>query len=130
VTAVTARKKPLLQDRTHSRRWSPAVKPTGKGIYIMATIEYKAGDYQIGPSSSQQFTFWCGLDSRGVSEYFNVSIAPDLLPNNLPQLPLVEEQPAYLLDMSQTPGRIVLLLTLRNDNNFAVYLTANHIRIY
>jgi len=96
----------------------------------MATIEYKAGDYQIGPSSSQQFTFWGGPDSRGVSEYFNVSIAPDLLPNNLPQLPLVEEQRAYLLDMSQTPGRIVLLLTLRNDNNFAVYFTANHIRIY
>jgi hypothetical protein len=91
----------------------------------MATIEYKAG-----PSSSQQFTFWWGPDSRGQLEYFNVSIAPDFLPNNLTQLPLVEQQRAVVLDTSEEPARIVLLLTLRNENNFAVFFAANHILIY
>ena len=96
----------------------------------MAIIEYKAADYQIGPSSSQQFTFWWGPDSQVQSEYFDVSIAPDFLPNNLTQLPLVEEQRAYLLDTSEGAARTVLLLTLRNDNRFPVYFIANHVRIY
>ena len=41
------------------------------------------------------------------------------------QLPLVEEQRAYLLDLSGGSARTFLLLTLRNDNNSIVYFTAN-----
>jgi hypothetical protein len=97
----------------------------------MATIEYKSGDYQIGPSSSQEFTFWWGAGSFGPAEYFDVSIGPTFNPNvTSQQLPLVEEQRAYLLDTSESVARTVLLLTLRNDNNFPVYFVANHVRIY
>jgi hypothetical protein len=39
-------------------------------------------------------------------------------------------QRAYLLDQSEKPTKDVLVLTLRNDNDFPVYFTANHIRIY
>ncbi len=97
----------------------------------MATVEYKAADYQIGASSSQEFTFWWGADSQGPSEYFDVSVGPTVDPNYPPQqLPLVEVQRALILDQSQTPYRVVLLLTLRNDNKFPVYFVADHIRIY
>jgi hypothetical protein len=97
----------------------------------MATIEYKSGDYQIGPSSSQQFTFWWGPDFHEGTEYFDVSIAPTFNPNvTSQQLPLVEEQRAYLLDTSERFARTVLLLTLRNDNKFPVFFIANHVRIY
>jgi hypothetical protein len=98
----------------------------------MANVEYKAGAYQIGPSTSQQFTFWWGAGSFIQSEYFDVSIAPDYDPNRPRQpLALIEEQRSYVLDTSEDPvGKIVLLLTLRNDNDFPVYFTANHVRIY
>ena len=97
----------------------------------MATVEYKSGDYQIGPSSRQQFTFWWGSDIHEGTEYFNVSIAPVFNPNvSSQQLPLVEEQRAYLWDITEGPARSVLLLTLRNDNNSTVYFVANHVRIY
>jgi hypothetical protein len=97
----------------------------------MATVEHKSGDYQIGASSTQEFTFWWGPDSQGPVEYFDVSIGPTVDPNFPPQqIPLVEVQRARILDQSQSPYRVVLLLTLRNDNNFPVFFVANHIRIY
>ena len=91
----------------------------------MANVEYKSAVYTIGPSSSQQFTFWWGQGSTGV-EYFDVSIGVDPQPRHPSQLPLVEEQRAYLWD--QREGK-VLLLTLRNDNDFEVFFIANHVRI-
>ncbi len=39
-------------------------------------------------------------------------------------------QRAHYIDTSEGPARSVLLLTLRNDNNFDVYFVANHVRIY
>ena len=94
----------------------------------MANVEYKSAVYTIGPSSSEQFTFWWGQGSTGV-EYFDVSIGvdPQLRPPS--QLPLVEEKRAYLCDQSEGEPRKVLLLTLRNDNHFEVFFIANHVRI-
>jgi hypothetical protein len=91
----------------------------------MANVEYKSAVYTIGPSSSKLFTFWWGQGSTGV-EYFDVSVGVDPQPNHPTQLPLVEEQRAYVWD--QRDGK-VLLLTLRNDNNFEVFFIANHVRI-
>jgi hypothetical protein len=95
----------------------------------MANVEYKSAVYTINPSSSEQFTFWWGDGASGV-EYFDVSIAVDPLPRHPTQLPLVEEKRAYLWDESEGNPRNVLLLTLRNDNNFEVFFIANHVRIY
>ena len=94
----------------------------------MANVEYKSAVYKIAPSSSQQFTFWWGEGLPG-EEYFDVSIGVD------PQIrrasiALVEEQRAYLSDLSEDSPRNVLLLTLRNDNHFEVSFRANHVRIY
>jgi hypothetical protein len=96
----------------------------------MANVEYKSAVYKIGPSSSQEFTFWWGAGSLGSAEYFDVSIAPDPVLRRPSQLPLVEEKRAYLWDQSEGDPRRVLLLTLRNDNHFAVDFVANHVRIY
>lgn len=99
-----------------------------KGFSTMASIEYKSGVYNIGPSRSQEYTFWWGSDGP---EYFNVSIAPDPDPNHQTQLPLIEERRAMVWDGSQKGNpRVILLLTLHNDNNFAVNFIANHVRIY
>src|SRR3984957_17852794 len=94
----------------------------------MANVEYKSAVYTIGPSSSQQFTFWWGKGSTGV-EYFDVSIGVDPQPRHVVQLPLIEEQRAYLWEQADDGPRNVLLLTLRNDNEFEVFFIANHIRI-
>jgi hypothetical protein len=94
----------------------------------MANVEYKSAVYTIGPSSSEQFTFWWGQRSTGV-EYFDVSIGVDPQLRRPSQLPLVEEKRAYLCDQSEGDPRKVLLLTLRNDNHFEVFFIANHVRI-
>jgi hypothetical protein len=94
----------------------------------MANVEYKSAIYKIGPSSSEQFTFWWGQGSTGV-EYFDVSIGVDAQIRR-PSLALVEEQRAYLSDQSEDSPRNVLLLTLRNDNHFEVSFRANHVRIF
>jgi hypothetical protein len=95
----------------------------------MASVNYKAADYEIGPSSSKEFTFW--WDSVDTGGYFDVSIAPVFNPDVASQqLPLVEVQRAYLLETSEPPAlRTILLLTLRNDNDSTVYFTANHVLI-
>ena len=96
----------------------------------MATVDYKAADYEIGPSSIKEFTFW--WDDSNPTGYFDVSIAPVFNPNvSSQQLPLVEVQRAYVLQTNEPPAlRTVLLLTLRNDNDSTVYFTANHVLIY
>jgi hypothetical protein len=97
----------------------------------MATVEYKSGDYQIGPLATQQYTFWWGTDEHELLQYFDVSITPAFNPNVAQQhLPIVEVQRANLLDTSEGPARSVLLLTLRNENNFPLFFIAHHIRIY
>jgi hypothetical protein len=94
----------------------------------MAVIDYKSAVYQIGPSATQEFTFWWGAGSIGV-EYFDVSIGPDPDPRHLVQLPLVEVQRATVWEQGEEGGRVVLLLTLRNENDFLVNFIANHVRI-
>ena len=89
-------------------------------------IEYKAGEYTIAAATSQQFTFWWGSGAEE-SEYFNVSIAPDPKIANL--IPLIEEQREIAL-FDGTPRQTMLILTLRNNNNFAVKFVANHIRVH
>jgi len=76
----------------------------------MANVEYKSAVYTIGPSSSEQFTFWWGQGSTGV-DYFDVSIGVDPQLRRPSQLPLVEEKRAYLCDQSEGDPRKVLLLT-------------------
>jgi hypothetical protein len=96
----------------------------------MTTVQYKAGNYQIGASATQEFTFW--WEPGDGPEYFDVSIAPIVNDKYPPQrLPLIEVQRGYILDTSVYPyGKMVLLLTLRNDNDFPVGFIANHVRIY
>ncbi len=93
-------------------------------------VEYKAGGYTIPATTSQQpshqFTFWWGSGAEE-SEYFDVSIAPDPKIANL--IPLIEEQREIAL-FDGTPRQTMLILTLRNNNNFAVNFTANHIRVH
>jgi hypothetical protein len=97
---------------------------------VMATVEYKSGDYQIAPLSSQEFTFWWDSTTTPAF-YFDVFIAPVFNPNvSTTQLPLVEVRRAYLFDVSEPPAKWVLLLTLRNDNDAIVYFIANHMRVY
>ncbi len=95
----------------------------------MANIDYKDASYSIHANSSHQFTLWWGHDSKAPNEYFNVSISPTLDSANLP---LVEEKREiiYASGEGKGPGRVVLYLTLRNDNNKPVHFLANHIRIY
>jgi hypothetical protein len=95
----------------------------------MATIEYKDGGYSIAPQSNQTFTFWWGRNSKAPHEYFDVSITPDNF-KETPMKPLIQEQKRVYLDTSEGPARVVVALTLRNENNFAVDFLANHVRIY
>ncbi len=92
----------------------------------VTVIEYKTGGYTIPALTSQAFTFWWGPDAAG-NEYFDVSIGPD--PKIADLIPLIEEQREIGL-FNGTPRQPMLILTLRNNNNFAVTFIANHVRIY
>jgi hypothetical protein len=105
------------------------VNAAAERINVMASIEYKEGSYSIAPPSNQQFTFWWGRNSKAPHEFFDVSITPDNF-KETPMKPLIEEKREVYLDTSEGPGRVVLSLTLRNENNFAVNFMANHVRIY
>jgi hypothetical protein len=96
----------------------------------MATVQYKSAVYYIGPSATQDFTFW--WDSTDPIGYFDVSIQPDADPQHPIQQPLVEVQRAYYWDGTGAPENIrnVMLLTLRNDNDFQMAFIANHVLIY
>jgi hypothetical protein len=96
----------------------------------MANIDYKHGTYTIQAHETQQFTFWWGAGSKAPNEYFDVSVAPAFNHENEGMTPLVEAKREIYLDASQSTKRVVLLLTLQNNNNFAVTFVANHVRIY
>jgi hypothetical protein len=95
----------------------------------MATVDYKSGVYFIGPSATQEFTFW--WDSTDPIGYFDVSIQPDPDPQHPIQQPLVEVQRAYYW-VEEGPENIrnVTVVTLRNDNDFQMAFIANHVLIY
>jgi hypothetical protein len=96
----------------------------------MANTDYKEGGYSIAALSTQQFTFWWGRDSKGPHEYFDVFVSPELNRQHPVMKPLIEEHREYYFDGSEGPGRHVLLLTLRNNNDFIINFVANHVRIY
>jgi hypothetical protein len=76
------------------------------------------------------FTFWWGRDSKAPNEYFDVFVSPEFDPKHTGMSPLIEEQRAIGHDTSEGAGRVILFLTLRNNNNFPIKFVANHVRIY
>jgi hypothetical protein len=108
---------------------SELVTESGKD-QVMATTDYKHGSYSIAALSSQTFTFWWGRDSKAPNEYFDVFVSPEFDPKHTGMSPLIEEQRAISHDTSEGAGRIILFLTLRNNNNFPIKFVANHVRIY
>jgi hypothetical protein len=92
----------------------------------MPNLELKTGNYTIPALTSQEFTFWWGSDAVP-AEYFDVSIEPN--PRVADMIPLIEERRLITL-FNGTPRQPMLILTLRNNNNFAVDFFANHIRVY
>jgi hypothetical protein len=96
----------------------------------MAKIDYKDGSYSIAALSTQQYTFWWGRNSAAPHQFFDVSISPELSLRQITMKPLIQEKKETGFDSSEGAGRVILYLTLRNENNFAVTFFANHVRIY
>jgi hypothetical protein len=91
----------------------------------MADVQIKTGNYTIPAHTTQEFTFWWGSDARPAT-YFDVSIEPN--PKIFEIIPLIEERRQITL-FNGAPRQPMLILTLRNNNNFAVDFFANHIRV-
>ena len=91
----------------------------------MANVDRKTGTYTIRAHTTQEFTFWWGSDALP-TEYFDVSIEPNPAVFNM--IPLIEERRQITL-FNGAPRQPMLILTLRNNNNFDVEFFANHIRI-
>jgi hypothetical protein len=96
---------------------------------MATTLEHKVGTYSIPATSSQDFTFWWGRDSKDPNEYFDVSISPVFDPGHTAPEPLVELSRSVYWDSRPGMGD-VLILKLENRNRFAVNFVANHVRIY
>ncbi len=92
----------------------------------MANIELKTGEYTIPARKTQEFTFWWGSNSVP-TEYFDVSIEPNPKIPNI--IPLIEERREITL-FNGSPRQPMLIVTLRNNNDFAVDFFANHVRVY
>ena len=92
----------------------------------MPNVELKSGVYTIPALTSKEFTFWWGSDAVP-TEYFDVSIEPN--PEDPNMVPLIEEQRVVTL-FNGTPRQPMQMLTLRNNNKFAVSFFANHVRVY
>ncbi len=69
------------------------------------------------------------FDSETPLEFFDVSIAPVLVPRLATIKPLVVEAKQIGYEIVGL-YRVVFYLTLRNDSEFAVNFQANHVRIY
>ncbi len=92
----------------------------------MANVETKSGIYTIPALTTQEFTFWWGSNAVPTA-YFHVSIEPN--PNVFNIIPLIEEKREITL-FNGAPRQPMLILTLRNNNHFAVEFFANHVRVY
>jgi hypothetical protein len=92
----------------------------------MPTVELKSAEYTIPALTTKEFTFWWGSDALP-AEYFDVSIEPN--PKVPDMTPLIEERRALTL-FNGAPRQPMLILTLRNNNNFAVDFFANHVRVH
>jgi len=92
----------------------------------VASVELKSGSYTIAAHTTQEFTFWWGSNALP-AEYFDVSIEPN--PVNPNMTPLIEERRVVTL-FSGSPRQPMIILTLRNNNAFAVDFFANHVRVH
>jgi hypothetical protein len=97
-----------------------------KGRVAMGNVEHKTGGYSIPAHATQEFTFWWGSDAVPTA-YFDVSIEPN--PKVFDMKPLIEEKRELTL-FGGAPRQPMLILTLKNNNSFAVVFFANHVRIY
>jgi hypothetical protein len=93
---------------------------------VVANIDRKSAGYSIPAHTTQEFTFWWGSDAVPLA-YFDVSVEPN--PKVFDMKPLIEEKREITL-FSGAPRQPMLILTLTNNNNFAVDFFANHVRIY
>jgi hypothetical protein len=96
-------------------------------MVMSADVRIKSGGYEIPAHSSKEFTFWWGADYLPAG-YFNVSIEPNA--EGLHMIPLIEErrQVTTIAPNGQL-RQPMLILTLRNNNRFAVPFFANHILV-
>ena len=92
----------------------------------MADVQEKTGGYTIPAGTSQDFTFWWGDDYLPTA-YFNVSIEPNA--EGLDMIPLIEEGRQITTIAPNGRRQPMLILTLRNNNNFDVPFFANHIHV-
>jgi hypothetical protein len=92
----------------------------------MPNVELKTGVYTVPALTTQEFTFWWGSDALPAA-YFDVSIEPN--PKIFDIIPLIEERRQITL-FNGAPRQPMLIVTLRNNNNFAVEFFANHVRVY
>jgi hypothetical protein len=91
----------------------------------MPDVQLKTGNYTIPAHTTKEFTFWWGSDAVPAS-YFDVSIEPN--PKIFEIIPLIEERRQLTL-FNGAPRQPMLIVTLRNNNNFDVDFFANHVRV-
>jgi hypothetical protein len=87
----------------------------------MPSVELKTGTYTVPAMKSQEFTFWWGSNAVPAS-YFDVSIEPN--PRIFNMTPLIEERREITM-FNGAPRQPMLIVTLRNNNNFDVEFFAN-----
>jgi hypothetical protein len=92
----------------------------------MPSVELKTGEYTIPAHTTQEFTFWWGSNALP-AEYFDVSIEPN--PKIFNMTSLIEERRETTM-FNGAPRQPMLIMTIRNNNNFAVDFFANHIRVH
>ena len=93
----------------------------------MADVQIRVGGYTIPAQTCQDFTFWWGADYFPAG-YFNVSIEPNA--DGLDMIPLIEERRQITtIAPSGQRRQPMLILTLRNNNDFDVPFFANHIHV-
>ena len=91
----------------------------------MANVELKTGGYTIPAKTTQEYTFWWGSNALPAA-YFDVSIEPN--PKIPTMSPLIEERREVTL-FGESPRQPMLIVTLRNNNDFALDFFANHVRV-
>jgi hypothetical protein len=98
----------------------------------MANTDVISGGHTITAHAETTFTFWwppLQLNHADTPGYFDVSISL----RTIVSTPLLEVKREMFLE--KEPGtvrdwRYMLLLTLRNDNDFDVNFIANHVRVH
>jgi hypothetical protein len=93
----------------------------------MAEVQVKSGGYTIPARTTQDFSFWWGADYFPAG-YFDVSIEPNA--EGLDMIPLIEERRRVTtIAPSGQRRQPMLIVTLRNNNEFDVPFFANHVLV-